>query len=202
MADQGRRHGFKLGWANILGKIRREAPKKIFALPGFQFAYPGFNNTSGQRPSCDNWSRHYSLPLALRTIHFAYQFVYTIISNYTTLNVQWQQFRNAEFDKCFNRSNKCKDSWPLGSLYISNRKYFWNLLLFTGKPYIHSITPASFTFLSFFYPICPLPVGPLRTRAYWTKANLHAKRHLDPFRHFTRVHHRNGQTDTHVQLVK
>jgi len=45
-------------------------------------------------------------PLALRTIHFAYQFVYTIISNYTTLNVQWQQFRNAEFDKCFNRSNK------------------------------------------------------------------------------------------------
>ena len=61
---QGRRHGFKPGWANILGKIRHEAPKKIFcsAHPGFQFAHPGFNNTGGQRPSCDNWSRHYCLP--------------------------------------------------------------------------------------------------------------------------------------------
>ena len=41
------------GGQRFLEKIRREAPKKKFAHPDFQFAHAGFNSMGGQRPSCD-----------------------------------------------------------------------------------------------------------------------------------------------------
>jgi len=89
------------------GENLARSAEKFFALPILVFSLPTLDLTT--RVGKDPPAIIIAFPLALRTVHFAYQFVYTIISNYTTLNIQWQQFRNVEFDKCFNRSNKCKD---------------------------------------------------------------------------------------------
>jgi len=75
---QGRRHGFKPGWVNILGKIRRKTPKKIFALPTLVFSLPTLDLITrvGKDPPAIIEGVIIAYPLALRTIHFAYQFVY------------------------------------------------------------------------------------------------------------------------------
>ena len=95
---------FQVRVGKHFGENLARSAEKFFALPILVFSLPTLDLTT--RVGKDPPAIIIAFPLALRTVHFAYQFVYTIISNYTTLNVQWQQFRNAEFDKCFNRSNK------------------------------------------------------------------------------------------------
>jgi len=75
------------------GENSARSAEKNFALPTLVFSLPTVDLTTrvGKDPLAIIEVVTIASPLALRTIHFAYQFVYTIISNYTTLNVQWQQ---------------------------------------------------------------------------------------------------------------
>jgi len=72
------------------GENSAQSAEKIFDLPTLVFSLPTLDLTTrvGKDPPAIFEVVIIASPLALRTIHFAYQFVYTIISNYTTLNVQ------------------------------------------------------------------------------------------------------------------
>jgi len=106
IVNQGRRHGFRLGWANLSGENSARNAENCF-----QFAHPGFNNMAGQRSSCDYLKIKVleviiiTSPLALSfCVPPVYQFACIIISNHNDLAVT-AVHKCQELDKCFNNTN-------------------------------------------------------------------------------------------------